>query len=226
MSVYVRAALASFTWRRVLVTQAITQLLAILMALDWGLYGKHIGHTSIHFLTMSVYALLLLPLAYCADLAVTRSGRSWLVYAVVLIVLNPLLGMLVTGVMQAFYCAAFDLKWPSRGWGFSEAGGHMSVPCSLGLLVFMNDRAAKRLLEDLRSAQLRRVRLDQQLVESRLATAEAQIDPKKLLGALAQIKQGLQSDATDAQQQLNKLILTLRASLARTSAVTTEKQDS
>jgi len=64
--------------------------------------------------------------------------------------------------------------------------------------------------------------LDQQLVESRLATAEAQIDPKMLFGALAQIKQGLEESPLDAEKKLNDLIQTLRAALVRTRAVTTE----
>jgi sensor histidine kinase YesM len=89
----------------------------------------------------------------------------------------------------------------------------------------MNGRAAERMLEGVRSAELRRVKLDRQLVESRLATAEAQIDPQMLFGALAQIKHGLEESQPEAEKQLNDLIQTLRSALARTSAATIETQE-
>jgi sensor histidine kinase YesM len=75
------------------------------------------------------------------------------------------------------------------------------------------------MLEGVRGAELRRVQLDQQLVESRLATAEAQIDPQMLFSALAQIKRGLEQGTPEAEVKLNQLIQTLRTALTRTIAV-------
>ena len=71
-------------------------------------------------------------------------------------------------------------------------------------------------------AELRRVQLDQQLVQSRLATAEAQIDPQMLFSALAQIKRGLEASQPHAEKQMNELIQTLRAALASTAAASSE----
>lgn len=225
MSAYWRAARDSYTWRRVLITQGLGLLLAYLMTLDWGYYGEFIHHVSLHYVTMSVYLLLLLPAAFCADEAVARGVRPMIVYPVLLIVVNQVLATAVAGGMQWIYLTIYALPWPSKTWGFTQASGHFSVACSLGLLIFMNGRAAERMLEGVRGAELRRVQLDQQLVESRLATAEAQIDPRMLFGALAQIKRGFEESRPEAEKELNDLIQTLRIALARASAAATEAHD-
>ncbi len=222
MSPYLCAAWASFTWRRVAFTQAIAQLIAVFMGLDWGYFGEYIGHTSLHFVAMSVYALVLLPVAFCAEEAVTRGARPIVVYSTLLVFINPLIAVAIAGAMQWLYCILFVVPWPPQRWGFTEAGSHFSVPCSLALLVYMNGRAADRMLEGVRGAELRRVQLDQQLVQSRLATAEAQIDPQMLFSALAQIKHGLEGSQPHAEKQMNELIQTLRAALASTAAASSE----
>jgi hypothetical protein len=221
MNPYLRAAWNSYTWRRVSFTQALGLLVAYLMRY----YGESIGHASIHFVTMSVYVFLLLPIAFCADEAVARGARPIVTYAILLLVVNQVLATGVTGALQWIYITIDALPWPAKTWRFAEASGYFSVPCSLGLLIFMNGRAAERMLEGVRSAELRRVKLDRQLVESRLATAEAQIDPQMLFGALAQIKHGLEESQPEAEKQLNDLIQTLRSALARTSAATIETQE-
>jgi LytS/YehU family sensor histidine kinase len=63
---------------------------------------------------------------------------------------------------------------------------------------------------------LSRVRLEQQLIESRLATAEAQIDPRMLFEALREIRSSLARAEPQADTQLDRLIRRLRNALART----------
>jgi nitrate reductase NapE component len=171
---------------------------------------------------MSAYALVLLPVAFCAEEAVTRGAKPIVMYSILLVFINPLIAVAMAGAMQWLYCILFVVPWPPQRWGFTEAGSHFSVPCSLALLVYMNGRAADRMLEGVRGAELRRVQLDQQLVQSRLATAEAQIDPQMLFSALAQIKRGLEESQPHAEKQMNELILTLRAALASTAAASSE----
>jgi hypothetical protein len=193
----------------------------LIMSLEWGFFGASMGHISLQFVCMGLYVLCLLPVAFIADDLVRRDAPALLVYPGLLLV------NLVLGCAVAFFtCRAYTLWYrivlsnDYKGrWLFIGAGIHMSVYCSLGLLAFMNQRAADRVLEGVRRAELRRVRLDQQLVESRLATAEAQIDPKMLLGALGEIKRGFEGRAPDAEQNLNALIQSLRDALARTAAV-------
>jgi hypothetical protein len=222
MTPYLRAAWNSFTWRRVWVTQVAAFAVAYLMGLDWGYFGDSIGHISLHFATMSVYAFLLLPVAFSADEAIARGARPIVVYVVLLVFVNQALAAALCAVMQWVYTQVFAIPWPAKFWGFTSASGHFTVPSSLGLLIFLNGRVADRMLEGVRGAELRRVKLDQQLVESRLATAEAQIDPQMLFGELAEIKRGLENSQADAEKRLNDLIQALRTALARTRAVTTE----
>jgi sensor histidine kinase YesM len=222
MTPYLRAAWNSFTWRRVLLTQVVGLAVAYLMSLDWGYFGESTGHVSIHFATTSAYAFLLLPVAFCADAAIARGAKPIVVYVVLLVFVNQALAAALCAAMQWIYMQIFAIPWPSKVWGFTEASGHFSVPSSLGLLIFLNGRATERMLEGVRSAELRRVKLDQQLVESRLATAEAQIDPQMLFGELAAIKLGLDKSQPEAEKKLNDLIQTLRTALARTRAVATE----
>jgi sensor histidine kinase YesM len=195
------------------------------MSRDWGYYGEYIHHVSIHYVTMSVYVFLLLPVAFCADEAVARGARPIVINVILLVVVNQILAATVAAALQWIYVKIYAIPWPPKTWGFTEASGHFSVPCSLGLLIFMNGRAAERMLEGVRGAELRRVQLDRQLVESRLATAEAQIDPKMLFGALAQIKRGLEDSRPNAEKDLDNLIQTLRTALARTRDVTTQRDE-
>jgi sensor histidine kinase YesM len=223
MSPYLCAAWASITWRRVLFTQAIAQIVAVFIGLDdFGYFGQYIGHTSLHFVTLSAYAFVLLPVAFCAEEAVTRGARPIVVYLILLAFISPLIAVAIAAAMQWLYCVWFAVPWPPQRWEFTEVGSHFSIPCCLALLVFMNGRAADRMLEGVRGAELRRVQLDQQLVQSRLATAEAQIDPQMLFSALAQIKRGLEESQSHAEKQMNELIQTLRAALASTAAASSE----
>ena len=229
MMPYLRAALSSFTWRRVLLTQALGQIVAFIMTLDWGAFGESEllgGHPSLHFVTMSIYVFILVPTAFCAEEAITRGARPLLVYAVLLVLINQLIATSVCAAMLWVYSVIFAFPWPARRWYFTYASGHFSLPASLGLLVFMNRRTVDRMLEGVRSAELRRVKIDQQLVESRLATAEAQIDPQMLFSALAQIKRDFNDSHPDAEKELDELIQTLRTALARTAAVSSEANSS
>jgi hypothetical protein len=225
MNPYLRAARDSFTWRRVLFTQALAQVVAVLLAFGEGFYGKSIGHTSFDFVSMSVYVFILVPIAFCAEEAITRGAKPLVVYSLLLLFINQILALIVAGALQWVYSAVFAFPWPTPRWGFTGVAGQMSVPCSLALLVYMNGRAADRMLEGVRSAELRRVQLDRQLVESRLATAEAQIDPQMLFSALAQIKRGLEESQPDAEKNLNELIQKLRDALARTAAASSESHN-
>ncbi|MGC1459471.1 MAG: hypothetical protein WA825_14440 [Steroidobacteraceae bacterium] len=84
------------------------------------------------------------------------------------------------------------------------------------LFVYLNRRIAERMLQGVREAELRRVRLEAQLVESRLVAAQAQVDPQMLFGELAEIRDKLKSDAPDAGDHLDGLIQRLRVALVGT----------
>jgi sensor histidine kinase YesM len=127
--------------------------------------------------------------------------------------------LLATSATQQLYLSIFGLPLatPNLLWRTTIAGGFfMDVYVAFGVLVFTNQRTADRMLERFRSSELRRAQLERQLVESRLATAEAQIDPAMLFDALGAIKLGYMRGEERAEAQLNELIQTLRTALART----------
>jgi sensor histidine kinase YesM len=78
---------------------------------------------------------------------------------------------------------------------------------------------ADRILEHFRATELQRVNLEQQLIDSRVAATEAQIDPRRLFDDLARIRSEFAADSTEAEDSLNSLIHSLRAALARTKRV-------
>jgi len=103
-----------------------------------------------------------------------------------------------------FRVLASAVDWTEFG-GFAVAG-------------YVNRQIANRILGSVHAAQLRRVRLEQQLVASRLAATEAQVDPQLLVASLAGIGAALERDEPDALQRLDALIQELRTMLTRTLA--------
>jgi hypothetical protein len=225
---FLYAVWSALTWRRVLIAEALGLTTAFLITIEYGHFGDYIKHTSLHYVSMGVYVLCLVPLAFSADEAIRRHVRPQVVYPALLLI-NLVLSCAVAFLMLRVYCLWFGISITSNApdvrWGFIDVGIHMSVCCSLGLLAFMNQRTADRMLEAVRGAELRRVQLDQHLLESRLAATEAQMDPKTLLVALAEVKRGFQTLSPEADRKLDEIIHTLRTALVRTAAVNTEVSD-
>jgi sensor histidine kinase YesM len=213
---YLRITWSGITWRRLLFTQAMGQAAALLMTIDTGQFHQPIGRVSQHFVSMGLYVFCLLALALASDEVIRRGARPLTVTLSVTLI-NVLFAIAIAALTPWLY-HAFAVPYAKSPWMFIVNGVHMAVYGTLGLLVYMNGRTADRMLEGLRGAELRRVQLDRQLVESRLATQEAQIDPSMLFSALAQIKRGFAESSPQAERRLNELIQTLRATLARTKA--------
>ena len=72
------------------------------------------------------------------------------------------------------------------------------------------------MLERVQAAELKRVQLEGQLIESRLAMAEAQVDPQMLFSALEEIRDGFSHSLPNADAKLDELVQHLRSALART----------
>jgi hypothetical protein len=212
-----RAVWSGITWRRVGLVLALGQLDPLQWPLAFLYPGVPFGKAHLEFAAAGIYSLLLLPVALYADEAMRRGARPRYVYPAVLLI-NPILACMVAGLVLWSYCYWYAVPLPEQRWGFIVAGIDFSVFGALGLLAFFYRRAAERIVENLRGAELRRVELDRQLVDSRLATAEAQVDPKMLFGALAQVKCSLEVGVPEAEGNLDELIQTLRAALTRATA--------
>jgi hypothetical protein len=107
----------------------------------------------------------------------------------------------------------------AQRWKFISYAVDIALICAFGMVIFMNRRTAERMLERVQSAELKRVQLEGQLIESRLATAEAQVDPQMLFSELAEIRDAFSRSLPDADAKLERLVQHLRTALARTVAL-------
>jgi sensor histidine kinase YesM len=214
-----RATWTALTWRKMLLMQALGQLAILIESTESHLFGTWIGHTSLHYASMVLNVLLTLPVALFADAAVERGAKPRYAYPIAIMMTLPIAGIASVSMLWV-YVLIFSLP-RSDAWSQAviETSFHMYIYGAFVMLVYMNQRTADRMLENFRRATLRRVRLENQLVDSRLATAEAQIDPAMLFGALGDIKQAFERSAPEAEVELNTLIQSLRTALARTVAV-------
>jgi hypothetical protein len=162
-------------------------------------------------------ALLVLLAALSADEAIRRGIRPWLAVAVPLV-------MASVGTALG--------QWYIRGWfhfysGINRPGVPIDVQRTMmiyvagdtlmfggyAMLAFLNRRNAQRILEGIRGAELRRVQLEQQLTESRLAMTRAQIDPSALFESLGEIRGLYASAAPQADRKMDELIQRLQHSV-------------
>jgi hypothetical protein len=81
------------------------------------------------------------------------------------------------------------------------------------MLAFHNRRSETRALEAVRIAELNRLQLERRLIESRLAAAQAQIDPQRLYASMDRVRDLLVAGSPDADASLDELIQELRNGL-------------
>jgi hypothetical protein len=216
-----RATWLGITWRNLLILQALGQLVIYLESREQSLFGTWMGHPSAGYVSMALSMFLLVPIALLSDEAVKRGTAPKFAYPIAVSLTVPV-AFLATTLTQHVYLSVFGLplEKPNLFWHSSiEASVHMYIYGAFGMLVFMNQRTADRMLENFRNSELRRAQLERQLVESRLATAEAQIDPTMLFDQLAEIRLGFKSGGDHAEVQLTELIQTLRTALTRSVSV-------
>jgi hypothetical protein len=183
------------------------------------------GQTFREVLAMTVFTtvtpLLLVLAALCAAEAVRRGTPPLRAYSLALAVAT---------------CASVGLQFVCRqALALHALGGSGSVAVSewarvgadaadvillggIALLAFYNHRSVERILQNVRTAELKRVRLEHELIESRLATAQAQIDPRTLFESLARVRNLYGTSPPEADRALQDLIETLRMRRAATIA--------
>lgn len=209
------------TWRRILLTQAVVALAVFVESFEYHLLGTWMGHPSLQYAAMSVSAFVLLAVTLYADRLVDRGAWARLIYPITILLAFPLV-FAVTGTVEEIYYAVLGMPRAvaeAHRWVFISTAEDIAVICAFGMLIFMNRRTAERMFERVQAAELKRVQLEGQLIESRLAMAEAQVDPQMLFSALAEIREGFSRSLPNAEARLDDLVQHLRAALARTVAV-------
>ena len=214
-----RAALKELTWRRVLTAEAVGLLVNVLRYLDgWG-STRHIV-ARISFTTIAPF--LLVVAALVAAEGVRRGAAPARAYALALIIAASVTAGLqfalrqVLGVHRVAGSMASDAV---KEWVWIGSDLQCVILLGgIGLVAFYNHRSVERILRNVRAAELRRIRLDNELIESRLATAQAQVDPRTLFESLARIRNLYGSSTPEADRALEELIQTLRTRRVVTGA--------
>jgi hypothetical protein len=213
---FVATVAAGITWRRFLIAQALGFIMSVLRLLQNGNEmpaGMFVSSTVI----TSLSAAFVLIAAVVADEALRRGAAARLVCPSALIV-----AAVVTTVSQ----------WYVRGWlhlytavnkpGVAEPVQRtMMIFVALdvisfggfAMLAFLNRRREQRIMEGVRTSELKRARLERRLAASRLAAARAEVDPQQLAQSVQQIRDAYQAASPAAERELDGLIEELEASV-------------
>ena len=214
---YMRAVWNAVTWKGLLAVQALALAFAVLWHLRHG--SRPPPHDlPAHIVSNAVGALFVMLAALAADEALRRGIRFWCAYPLALFAASGTAALVQLCVQ----------RWPAVA--FAEGGSPVSVALAIGLnvimlgglgmLAYINRQSAERVLLGVRAAELERVRVERRLIESRLAAAQAQIDPDAVFRQLAEIRNLYASARPAADEKLEALIHNLRASVAQRVEVT------
>lgn len=208
----VRAIWSSMTWKRLLAVQALGFSLAMMRWIENWDTSPPMYRIMSRFVIMACGALFLLPATLCADEAVKHGALPRRAYAIAV-----LIACAFTALAQWLIRLAFGpdgLPFDLRQSRIIPDLFDVAIFGALAVLMYVNRRTADRILEGIRSVELRRVQTERQLIEARLATSQAQIDPQMLFESLAQIRADFGKAGPDAEARLDGLILKLRRALA------------
>jgi hypothetical protein len=219
---FVRAVIASMTWRAFLFADLIGLCVQASRSLKF--FDKAPPNYLISGLVITQLGALCVWLAVLAgDEAVRRDMNASFAYPLALV--------------AASIVAAFG-QWYIRGWFHlytvvNKPGVPLRIQYTMiifvacdvlmfggfAMLAYVNRRSAQRILEGVRSAELRRLQIERRLTESRLATAQAQIDPQVLFGALAEVRDLYSRAEPHADAKFEKLVQRLQAAVKKSAGI-------
>jgi len=203
------AVLRAVTWRAILAAQGLALLFAVT---PWLRQPQPTWQSLVaNLLRQIVAAQIVVLAAFAGDEAVRRGMRVWHAFVV------AVLGASIANVLvQALLARAFDLVGSAPGLlGVLENFLILGAAWATAIMVFLNRRAAQRLLMRLRAGELERAQAELRLTASRLAAAEAQIDSSALLRQLAEVRNLYDVGRPEAEPRFEALITGLREALAR-----------
>ena len=221
MSGFASALWSRLSWRNVLATQLLAQAIVgveVYESAGTSSFGRWLGHPELVFAAAALAAASLLPLALAADVLVDRGVRAERAFPLAMLLAFPVAFATDWGTQWALELAVNrHAQSVQQEFAFVPSAFDLAFIGAFCVLVYMNRRIADRMLEGVRHAELKRLKQEQELVNSRLATAEAQIDPQELMDSLAAIRRGFEHSPAEADAQLDQLVQRLRNVLRRTT---------
>lgn len=223
VTAFTRDVLRSITWRALLFTQSLGIALTVFRWLEqFDRRAPDYTFLVIYLIGQSATALLVMLAALAGDQAVRR---GWLVWRAAVLALTSA-ALLAAGVMCGLRFAVGLPDPRPHGeviltlWTFLD----ICAFWGMAMMVFLNNRSASRMLEGVRATELERVQVERQLLASRLAAAETQVDPASILRQLTQIRDTYAGAQPGADEKLEGLIANLRRSVAQGAAATASRE--
>ena len=209
------------TWKGLLAVQALALAFATLWHLRHGVQQPPHDWLS-HVVSNAVGALFVMLAALAADEAVHRRVPFWCAYPLALLAASGA-STIVQWSLQSWPAVAFAEGGTSLAFAVSIGLGVFTLG-GLGMLAYTDRQSAERMLQGVRAVELERVGVERRLIESRLAAAQAQIDPERVFRQLAEIRHLYASAGPGADERLETLIQELRASVAQGVDVTQARE--
>jgi hypothetical protein len=210
------AVLAAVTWRALRTALLLGLPLCVLRELQNYTEGPPSYFASGLVIT-TLGSLCVMLAALAADEAIQRGAPVWAAYSIALLAAS-----FVTALGQWYIRTWLHLYTVANRPGVSPTeqrigiifiAGDVLILGGFAMLAYLNRRSAERILEGVRNTELRRVQIERRLTESRLAAAQAQIDPRTLFAALEEIRSMYSLAAPHAEQRLDELIQGLQATV-------------
>ncbi len=212
---FAAAVLGGVTWRIALATQ----LLGLLFATtDWLSRGEHVAtrRLLVYLLcAQAVMAMFAMLAALAGDEIVRRGWRTWRAFVVVLLCAS------VANVVARWMLDVGFGVFASRHGPAVMVNDFFDVGLIWGtaLMVYLNRQSTTRFLWRLRDDELERAHAERRVIASRIAVAEAGMDPALALRRLAEIRELYAAGVSGADRKLEELIDALRSTVARCAAV-------
>ena len=219
-----RSIWAGVTWRKLLTAQAVALGLAVLEWSNNPDFSALVPPTwvVVHFTLWALSGFFIVPATLRADQAVMRGARPLWAY------LGGMTGAVLIALSITTVLACLALGY-GRFWSHTQSVSPVILLalyvktlmdlCFAGGLVLLcrvNQHLARQIAVNLQHAEDRRTTLERRLTDSRLAIAEARMDPAALLRSLAEIRSDLAQSGSSADGKMDELILKLRRAMART----------
>ena len=205
----------SVTWRAVVLTQALGLLFAITAWLET-LGQRPNGYLLFHMVLQGTSGLCVMLAALAGDEAVRRGWLVWRAFVVVALGASLAVALAQLGLDTGLRIADPMAGLPRCLLTFFGVG----TAWGTALLVYLNRQSAQRVLAGVRAGELARLRAEQQLLASRLAATETQVDPPAIRQRLEQLRKLYAAGSAKADSELERLITELRQRAARGVAAT------
>jgi hypothetical protein len=200
----------ALTWRAVVLTQALGLVFAITAWLVT--FGQHAnGYLLFHLVQEGISGLCVMLGALAGDEAVRRGWRVWRAFVVVTLGASLAAALAQLGLDAGLRIADPVAGLPRCLLTFFGVGARWGT----AMMVYLNRQSAQRVLAGVRAGELARLRAERQLIASRLAAAETQVDPPAVRQRLEQLRNLYAAGSVRADAELERLITELRQRAAR-----------